>query len=168
MIETSEYNATESVTSQSIIRSGSTVGFVAGEAIVLEPGFESQPDAAFTAHIDPCSMTARERAIEALRAREKEKREPEPTVQMEKLMVQEPNEEGDFIIQYLIDDPGQASLSLHQNGKKLYNLLSVNLLNGGNFYKNLKSEKLKPGIYEVKLVTAAYTEVRKLVITKQK
>ncbi len=167
LIETSEYNASESVTTQSIIRSGSTVGFVAGEAIVLEPGFESQPDAAFTATIDPCTQTARERAISALRAREKKKPVvPETDFQMEKLIVQTPDENGKFIIQYLIDDPGKATLTIEKNGSPVYKLLNVDLLNGGNFYKNVSTKHLEAGIYEVKLVTSSYTEVKKLVVTK--
>jgi len=165
LLETSDYSAIESVTSQSIIRSGSTVGFVAGGAIVLEPGFESQPDAGFTANIDPCSQSARERAIESLRAREKEEAsKPSIPEVMEKLIVQEPGTDGKFIIQYIVDNPGDAQLTIEREGGFLFTLLDTELINGGNFYKNVTTDKLSAGIYNVKLVTSTTTMVKKLVV----
>jgi|GEM_PF-5907172 len=50
------YDAIQTVTSAGVVENGSTVSHIAGDVVVLNPGFTVEPNAYFVADIIPCPM----------------------------------------------------------------------------------------------------------------
>lgn len=161
-IHTSKYSAKQTILSLNDIAAENRVGFVAGNAITLEPGFETKTNTVFVAAIDPCDNTS---AMIISRAQiidqERQKREEDKikVLSVEKL-------EGDqYMVSFYLEEPGVARLDIKDSmGNLIFNLVNHEFSNKGLYRKIFSSRKFNGTNYKVEFKTKENTMIEKLTI----
>jgi hypothetical protein len=153
------FGASLNLQSISTIQSPNPVGFLAGKAIELLPGFKTMPNSVFVATIDDCIVLAAppsEYARVFSKARNREK------VSVSKLDVDDLLIDGDKNIKFFVDQPGQVKLELlNLKGEWLSTIIDCNYPNNGYFEKALRMQKLNEPHYIIQYTTSQGTIIRK-------
>src|SRR5690606_19403319 len=129
------------VVSTSIIDGQSTVGFIGGQAVELNVGFETMPDAVFIASIDPCDELPSGLLLS-------EKTEKEIDQKLIKQLTEEtglqvvPVQGTDFVdIHYYLEKPTHASLKLKDDAGKTHLISDHDYINKGHYRKRIRTKK---------------------------
>jgi len=156
------FSAVQDVISTSIIDGQSTVGFIGGQAVELNVGFETMPEAVFIASIDPCDEPPS--GLNLLEKAEKEINQ--------KLIKQLTEETGlqvvtvpgtDFVdIHYYLEKPTHATLKLKDDAGKTHLISDHDYINKGHYRKRIRTKKLNSGIHMVTLTTDKINLTEKL------
>lgn len=147
LIESSVFSAINHVTAISQIDNQSTVGFIGGKSVVLNPGFETQSNAVFIASIDTCDTSTSGQKKKMPVA------QPKPTIFEKELMII-PVPETDFVdIFFRLKEAGSAKLILRENNKT-HVLVNHEYLNKGQYRKRIRTKKIGDKLPIITLVTA--------------
>ncbi len=160
------HSAIDNVNSISQIAEDNVVGFVGGKSVVLEPGFETGPEAIFIAAIDPCEEA---RAAEIIRrktraeenAARKAKRKQD---ELQGLQIIDTEKSAYQIIRFFLPKGGQAKLEILENEKVIYTLIDHKYTNAGLYDKKIRTQRLESGVYQVRLANSQSVEVARLVV----
>lgn len=165
-IYNSNHSASNNVNSISLVAENNVVGFVGGKSVVLEPGFETGPDAIFIATIDPCEEA---RAAEALKIKTREEENAERQRKRKEdelagLQIIDHDENLYQTIRFFLPKGGQTKLEIVLNEKALYTLIDHNYRNAGLYDKIIRTQKLESGVYQIRLTSGEGVEVERLVV----
>ena len=160
------HSAINSLTSVSQIDQSSYVGFVAGNSIELNVGFETNPNSNFVASIDTCSTTSFTDPLEdrTERTERTERTRNEKTENGAVKTLHLIHHDDPFIktIVFNLEKSEQVKLQiLDQNQKLLYQLIDHKYSNRGRYNKKITTKKMTSGHYIVQLITESKTEVVK-------
>jgi len=162
----SQHSASQDVSSISQIAENNVVGFVGGKSVVLEPGFETGPEAIFIATIDPCEE-AKAAYIQEIQTRadmiavRQEKRRQDELAGLQVIA----DENSDYqTIRFFLPKGGQAKLEILQNEKVLYTLVDHVYTNIGVYDKVIRTKKLESSVYQVRLTTKDGLAVERMVV----
>ena len=151
MLYSDVYSALNTVTSVSTVDGGSKVGFVGGQYVLLDVGFETQQDAVFVASIDSCESIGfllpenEFQYIQILREKMTENKE---------LLEIIPVHNSDLAdVFFSIDQPGRTSLLLKSNEQIEYKLADHEFINKGLYRKRIRAKKLSDGLHQIQLIT---------------
>lgn len=162
MLYTHVYSAIETVTSVSTVDGSSKVGFIGGQYILLDVGFETLPSAVFIATIDSCdaaSIAAPEAQLGLFL--ERNNRSADRTQKLEIIPVPKTDLADIF---FVIDQPGRASLKVSGNDQIVYQIVDHDFLNKGVYRKRIRTKKLSDGLHQIRLVAAGISLSEKLSI----
>lgn len=152
-----KYDAIDDVTSVSTIPAASKVGFVGGQSVVLDVGFETQPNSVFSAAIDTCETTSN-LVGQALVQRSllEQGSQQQPADLQNFIEVIDVPENDEILVRYYIDQPGPVQLSIIGLGGETVALLSDHEYpTKGLYTKRLRTKKLLDGVYSVELSSEA-------------
>lgn len=153
---TEVYSAIEEVTSSSMIDQSSFVGFVAGESIILEVGFETQPNTNFIAIIDTCDQSSNNAPAGLMAKKETKRISYKRTDELTIIPVEGTDQQ---VISFYLDNPTNVLLEIYDSSNSLvHQIISHDYTNHGYFFKRLRTKKLLNSKYTVKLTTTEKTE----------
>ena len=159
------YSAVQEVTALSTIDNESSVGFVAGQSILLDVGFETMPNAVFIASIDPCDPETGQ--LNALNKSSKEQlkpRAPDKSKVLEVIPV--PN--SDLVdIHFYVEKPSHVVLQLKDDKNILYSIADHEYMNKGHYRKRIRTKRLNTGVHTVSMITAGTTLQEKVIARDQ-
>ena len=160
------HSAINNVNSISQIAEDNVVGFVGGKSVVLEPGFETGPEAIFIATIDPCveARAAEKLRIQTRAEKNAERKAKRKQDELKGLQVIDTEKSEYQIIRFFLPKGGQAKLEILQGEKVLYTIIDHNYTNVGLYDKLIRTTKLENGVYQVKLTTKEGVEVERMVV----
>lgn len=152
-----KYDAINDVQSISTVPTASRVGFVGGKSVLLDVGFETQPNTVFSAVIDTCEDNSGnllgqellqrsyvEQGLQAMPA--------DLTTMIEVIDIPEVDEQ---LVRFYIEEEGPVRLKiLGMDGKTLYVLVDNEYPQRGLYTKRIGTKKLAPGNYSVVLATS--------------
>lgn len=151
ILETSVHAAINQVTAISKIDDESTVGFIGGKSVIMNPGFETLPNAVFIASIDTCdtSITGQKSTISSTHKK---------TVLDNQNLVIIPVPNTDMVdIYFKIKTPGSAKLTITENNKT-HTLANHEYLNKGQYRKRIRTKKIADKLPIVSLITTTDNE----------
>ena len=149
------------------VRSGANVNLVAGNAIILKPGFHAQAGSNFTARIEPCNNTSTRLApvlnednTEPLFMKINNGEFFDPTI-----FSFFPNPtSADFSVSYTVNDNSFVKIELYDMaGHKIRTLLELDKQQAGNYYHNLSIPDLMSGTYLLVFSTELKTITGKII-----
>ncbi len=157
-LTTNVYSAVEHVTAVSTIEQQNTVGFVGGKSVVLNAGFETQPDVVFIASIDTCSTNGVSPQIPqgniAMRAKGATNTETLTII---------PVADTDLVdLIFTLKEPGKVVLKVTENNNLSHTIVNHEYLNKGVYRKRIRTKKLSGGIHTVSLITSKTSLLEKL------
>ncbi len=149
-LSTNNFSAKQILQSISKIDHFSTVSFYGGEAITLNPGFETKGNSVFWAVIDVCQQQSmRTEKTETILTNSRSTVEPKDQLQISKM-----EDSGDYVVRFYLAKAGKAKLQVKgQNQKTAITLVDYDFPNSGWYTKIFKSKKLGLGNLEVTLKT---------------
>lgn len=161
MLYSDVYSAVQYVSSVSTINASSKVGFIGGDYVLLNPGFETLPDAVFIASIDDCEPQSGlpDESLQILQKQIQLQRNQ--TVPLQVFPVTG-TDMADILI--YLSEPGHAKLGLITKDNRYYELVSHEFMNKGRYRKRIRAVKLEDGIHQVKLQTRGQIYQEKLTI----
>ena len=162
----SQHSASQDVSSISQIAENNVVGFVGGKSVVLEPGFETGPEAIFIATIDPCEE-AKAAAIIEIRTRAQKLAERQEQRKQDELAGLQviADENSDYqTIRFFLPTAGKTKLEILQSEKVLYTLIDHKYSNTGVYDKVIRTKRMASGVYQVRLTSDNGVEVERLVV----
>ncbi|MBK9255715.1 MAG: hypothetical protein IPM42_09535 [Saprospiraceae bacterium] len=159
---TDVFSAIEKVTSTSVIDPESFVGFVGGESVILNPGFETMSNAVFIASIDSCesgSLTIPPpSALTQLRV------QPTKMNEISGIQVRYIADSDLVEIQYYISKPGIVKLFIQEANFKKHILAEYEHLNKGIYKKIIRTKKLSQGVHQVSLIASEQVINEKIIV----
>ncbi len=161
------HSAIETVTAISNINDGEYVGFIAGDFIELNPGFETLGESNFSAFIDTCAQGSVQLPAnddETIgRSSTPEQKKKELTEDLLNL-VKVPNTD-QFVIEYRLNKGKHAKLEiLDQNNRIIATLVNKDFRNKGIYTKRIRTKRLIQSWYTVRLITSENTLTKKLAV----
>lgn len=159
------YSAVQEVTALSTIDNESSVGFVAGQSILLDVGFETMPNAVFVASIDPCDPETGGLLAQTQLAKEQLKpRAPNKSKVLEVIPV--PN--SDLVdIHFYVEKPSHVVLQLKDDKNILYSIADHEYINKGHYRKRIRTKRLNTGVHTVSMITAGSILQEKVIARDQ-
>ena len=154
------YSAVQDMTALSTIDNQSKVGFVAGQSILLDVGFETMPNAIFIASIDPCDpeagqMVTSDNATNALKPRIADKT---------KVLEVIPVPGTDLVdIHFYLDKPTHVLLRLKDDKNIFYTIVNSDFINKGHYRKRIRTKRLNAGIHNLTFTTSSATLNEKVI-----
>lgn len=165
LLETRKYSAIETVASISEVDALSTVSFVGGEYVVLDVGFETQPNAVFAAVIDTCEETAGRVAAQSFTARVAEQREQLEEDKRLAFQVLQNRENDHVVVKYQINKETNAKVEiLDANLLPIAKIADHAHRSKGLYTKIFRTKKLSSGMYTVRIITAEYTAEKQIMV----
>jgi len=158
---TDVYSAIEHISAVSVIDQHSTVGFVGGESIILNAGFETMPNSVFIASIDTCSNNAVMTDTPAILSAHKNTKPADHNV-----LLIVPVPDSDMVdIHFNLIEPGKTILKILENNGHTHTIANHEYLNKGHYRKRIRTKKLNSGIHSVTLITSKVTQTEKLMVS---
>lgn len=157
------YNASETISSSSIVKINSVVSYIAGSSILLVPGFEANIGSEFRALILDCTPNFNLNDPPSISIVNKSG----PNTQVSEItsLGINPNPASDQItINFSLTKEQSIKLGIYDTTGRLLNLMDKGNLVKGNYSETLSSLELKSGTYYVTLFTEESTETQPLII----
>jgi hypothetical protein len=163
MLYSDVYSALNTVTSVSTVDGGSKVGFIGGQYVLLDIGFETQPDAVFVASIDSCEgngFLMPENEFQYSQFLKQKTRENQEILQI--IPVYDTDLADVF---FSVDQPGRTSLVLKSKEQIHYTLTDHEFINKGLYRKRIRTKRLSDGLHQLQLITPRNSKSEKLTIS---
>lgn len=163
MLNTDVFSAINQVTAVSTIDDESIVSFIAGKAIVMNPGFETEPNALFIATIDTCDTSIPQGQKSMIVSATKK-----PNFNSQNDLMVIPVQDTDFVdIYFRLRDAGQAKLVLTDN-HTTYILADHEYMNKGVYRKRVRTKLISDKLPLVSLISSSVSETIKFPVSIEK
>ena len=165
-INTNNYSVKQRIESAGMINNGSTVNMIAGEEIVLYPGFTAKHGADFLAAIIACDegpeiVIDYELTSDTIEARSVVFEDPS---KMELVIYPTPTNSW-TTINFNLSKAAKINLGVfNNNGQLLYTLARGQFYEAGSFHKSFPAQKLARGIYHISLQTEEEVLTKSMVV----
>ncbi|MEM9848682.1 MAG: PA14 domain-containing protein [Bacteroidota bacterium] len=165
-INTNNYSAKQRIESAGMVNSGSTVNMIAGQEIVLYPGFMAKQGANFLAQIIACDEGPEISVDHELKSDTLENRSFAFADPSKLELVIYPTPTNDWTtINFNLTSAAKINLGIFDNtGRLLYTLAKGQFYEAGSFYKTFPAQKLARGIYHVSLQTEQAIRTKSMVV----
>jgi hypothetical protein len=154
-IYTDVYSAETYVSSISNVAAENVVSLIGGQAVTLNPGFETGTNATFLALIDTCDTESSGILGDIPRSELIKMLQDQAKID-ESIPLQVLTEKGSehVIIKFSIQEKGNVKLTINDvNGTPVFSILDNDLRNKGLFIKNINTRRFQKGTYIVELQT---------------
>ncbi|MEM8524227.1 MAG: PA14 domain-containing protein [Bacteroidota bacterium] len=171
-LNTNNYSAQKTIESAAFVGSGSTVNMVAGESIILLPGFTAKNGSDFLAKIISCEAQPDTGGDDSMIANNPEdaleNRSVEFKDQSKLDLVIYPTPTSSWTtINFNLPTNERVNLSIFDNaGKLLFQLANNQSYESGNYYKAFPAQRLAGGVYYVTLQTASSVLTKSMVVVE--
>ncbi len=159
MLYTDVFSAVNHLSAVSTITQQNKVGFVGGKSVVLDPGFETQPNTVFIASIDTCAIHV---VSDLARPLARGFTPLKPKEEYDLMVV--PVLDSDMVdIHFYLKSPGKVILKIIENDQS-HIITDHEFLNNGHYRKRIRTKKLSVGIHSVTLVTPKTSATEKIYV----
>jgi hypothetical protein len=163
-VPSGNYQAANFLSSTGLINAGDSVCFIAGQEILLSPGFEALEGSLFKAFIDSCQSTFTQEEYAVLSSKANEKRQVLNSLKQLSLECS-PNPFRESVsLTFFLPEPAPVEIRIFDlAGKQVFSFESLQVLPKGYYHKNLSNEIQEAGYYIVHLAAGKNRLSRKIV-----